>query len=157
MGVNHRTAPLEALELLAVVGADLAGANRLLAERTGQAVVLHTCNRTEFYTLAEDLEEAREAAAGVLEEYGIDFKGVSPYVYAHHHDAAVRHLCPGDVQPGLHDPRRVRGVGAGARGVRGGGCGEVGALTDDARVSPSAARRQAGAAGDGHRAERAVG
>ena len=54
--------------------------------------MLHTCNRTEFYTLAEDLEEAREAAAGVLESYGVDYEGVRPYVYAHHHDAAVRHL-----------------------------------------------------------------
>ena len=98
MGVNHRTAPLEALERLAVVGHDLAGANGRLAERmrhsteAGQAVVLHTCNRTEFYTLAEDLEEAREAAASVLESYGVDYEGVRPYVYAHHHDAAVRHL-----------------------------------------------------------------
>ena len=98
IGVNHRTAPLEALERLAVVGHDLAGANGRLAERmrhsteAGQAVVLHTCNRTEFYTLAEDLEEAREAAAGVLESYGVDYEGVRPYVYAHHHDAAVRHL-----------------------------------------------------------------
>ena len=92
VGVNHRTAPLEALERLAVVGADLAGANRLLAELAGQGVVLHTCNRTEFYTLAEDLEDAREAAAGVLEAYGVGYDGVQPYVYGYHHDAAARHL-----------------------------------------------------------------
>ena len=92
VGVNHRTAPLEALERLAVLGTDLGGANRCLAERTGQAVVLHTCNRTELYTLAEDMEEARAAAAHVLEEYGVPHDAVAPYVYSHHHDDAVRHL-----------------------------------------------------------------
>ena len=92
VGVNHRTAPLEALEQLAVVGHDLAGANRMLAERAGQGVVLHTCNRTEFYTLAEDLEDAREAAASVLEAYSVGYEGVEPYVYGYHHDAAARHL-----------------------------------------------------------------
>ncbi|MDE2801870.1 MAG: glutamyl-tRNA reductase [Chloroflexota bacterium] len=92
VGVNHRTAPLEALEQLAVVGEDLAGANRRLAEASGHSVVLHTCNRTEFYTLAEDIEDAREAAARTLAAYGIGYDGVAPYVYAYHHDAAARHL-----------------------------------------------------------------
>ena len=92
VGVNHRTAPLEALERLAVVGEDLQGTNRRLAERTGHAVVLHTCNRTEFYTLAEDLEEARADARQLLGEYGIPYDSVAPYVYAHEHAAAARHL-----------------------------------------------------------------
>ncbi len=92
VGVNHRTAPLEALEQLAVVGEDLQGANRRLAERTGHAVVLHTCNRTEFYTLAEDMEEARVDAAQLLVEYGIPYDSVAEYVYTHQHDAAARHL-----------------------------------------------------------------
>lgn len=92
VGVNHRTAPLEALERLAVVGADLAGANRLLAEQTGQAVVLHTCNRTELYTLAEDVEAAREAAAKTLEAYGVEYQAAAPYTYAYHHADAARHL-----------------------------------------------------------------
>ena len=54
--------------------------------------MLHTCNRTEFYTLAEDVEDAREAAARTLAAYGIGYDDVSPYVYVHHHDAAARHL-----------------------------------------------------------------
>ena len=105
MGVNHRTAPLEALERLAVVGHDLAGANGRLAERmrhsteAGQAVVLHTCNRTEFYTLAEDLEEAREAAAGVLESYGVDYEGVSAVRVRPPPRRGGAAPVPGDVQP----------------------------------------------------------
>ena len=92
VGVNHRTAPLEALERLAVVGEDLAGANRRLADASGHSVVLHTCNRTEFYTLAEDVEDAREAAARTLAAYDVGYDDVAPYVYTYHHDAAARHL-----------------------------------------------------------------
>lgn len=92
VGVNHRTAPLEALEQLAVVGEDLAGANLRMADASGHSVVLHTCNRTEFYTLVEDVEEAREAAVRTLAAYGVGYDDVAPYVYAFHHDAAARHL-----------------------------------------------------------------
>jgi len=93
VGVNHRTAPLEVLEQLAVVGNDLEGANKRLAARTGQAVVLHTCNRTEFYTIAEATENAEEAIAEFLEEkYRISYESLAPYIYTYFHTDAVNHL-----------------------------------------------------------------
>ena len=93
VGVNHRTAPLEVLEQLAVVGTDLEGADKRLAARTGQAVVLHTCNRTEFYTIAEDTRNAEEAVSEFLEEkYGILYASLAPYVYSYFHTDAVNHL-----------------------------------------------------------------
>lgn len=93
VGINHRTAPLEVLEQLAVVGTDLEGADKRLAARTGQAVVLHTCNRTEFYTIAEDTQSAKEAVAEFLEEkYGILYASLAPYVYSYFHTDAVNHL-----------------------------------------------------------------
>lgn len=93
VGVNHHTAPLEVLEQLAVVGTDLEGADKRLAARTGQAVVLHTCNRTEFYTIAEDTEHAEEAVAEFLEEkYGILYDSLTPYIYSYFHTEAVNHL-----------------------------------------------------------------
>ncbi len=93
VGINHRTAPLEVLEQLAVVGTDLEGADKRLAARTGQAVVLHTCNRTEFYTIAEDTEHAEEAVSEFLEEkYGILYASLAPYVYSYFHTDAVNHL-----------------------------------------------------------------
>jgi glutamyl-tRNA reductase len=91
--MNHRTAPLEVLEQLAVVGNDLEGANKRLAARTGQAVVLHTCNRTEFYTIAETTENAEEAVAEFLEEkYRISYDSLAPYIYSYFHTDAVNHL-----------------------------------------------------------------
>ena len=93
VGVNHRTAPLGVLEQLAVVGTDLEGANKRLAVRTGQAVVLHTCNRTEFYTIAEDTQDAEEAVAEFLEEkYRISYDSLAPYIYSRFHTDAVNHL-----------------------------------------------------------------
>jgi glutamyl-tRNA reductase len=93
VGVNHRTAPLEVLEQLAVVGTDIEGADKRLAARTGQAVVLHTCNRTEFYTIAEDTQHAEEVVAEFLEEkYGILYASLAPYVYSYFHTDAVNHL-----------------------------------------------------------------
>jgi len=93
VGVNHHTAPLEVLEQLAVVGNDLEGANKRLAARTGQAVVLHTCNRTEFYTIAEATENAEEAIAEFLEEkYRISYESLAPYIYTYFHTDAVNHL-----------------------------------------------------------------
>jgi len=93
VGINHRTAPLEVLEQLAVVGTDLEGADKRLAARTGQAVVLHTCNRTEFYTIAEDTKDAEEAVSEFLEEkYGILYASLAPYVYSYFHTDAVNHL-----------------------------------------------------------------
>ncbi len=93
VGMNHRTAPLEVLEQLAVVGNDLEGANKRLAARTGQAVVLHTCNRTEFYTIAETTENAEEAVAEFLEEkYRISYDSLAPYIYSYFHTDAVNHL-----------------------------------------------------------------
>lgn len=93
VGINHRTAPLEVLEQLAVVGTDLEGADKRLAARTGQAVVLHTCNRTEFYTIAEDTKAAEEAVSEFLEEkYGILYASLAPYVYSYFHTDAVNHL-----------------------------------------------------------------
>jgi len=93
VGVNHHTAPLEVLEQLAVVGNDLEGANKRLAARTGQAVVLHTCNRTEFYTIAEATENAEEAIAEFLEEkYRISYESLAPYIYTYFHTDAVNHM-----------------------------------------------------------------
>jgi glutamyl-tRNA reductase len=81
------------LEQLAVVGNDLEGANKRLAARTGQAVVLHTCNRTEFYTIAEATENAEEAIAEFLEEkYRISYESLAPYIYTYFHTDAVNHL-----------------------------------------------------------------
>ncbi len=93
VGVNHRTAPLGAREQFVVAGDLLRDAHRALAERTGQAVILSTCNRTEFYTLVDDSRLAVQAMADVLSaSSGADTSALLPVAYVYEHDAAARHL-----------------------------------------------------------------
>ncbi len=53
VGLNHRTAPLEVRERVAVAGWRLPGALRDLSASAGldEAVILSTCNRTELYAV----------------------------------------------------------------------------------------------------------
>ena len=93
VGISYRTAPVEAREQVALADEALRLAHRRLAEQAGQAVILSTCNRTEFYTLTDEPERAREAVAQLLrEDAGVDYKALESYFYTHHQEDAARHL-----------------------------------------------------------------
>ena len=53
LGLNHRTAPLDVRELVAVSPETLPQATAVLKDHLGQGLILSTCNRTEVYTLAD--------------------------------------------------------------------------------------------------------
>ena len=104
VGISYRTAPVEAREQVALADEALRLAHRRLAEQTGQAVILSTCNRTEFYTLTDAPDEAREAVAQLLrDDAGVDYEALASYFYAHHDEDAARPPVPGRLQPRLHD------------------------------------------------------
>jgi len=95
VGVNHRTAPLDLLERIALDAQGVAKAvSGLVAlDSVREAVVLSTCNRTEVYAIAElfhqgfdDIQHALATTAGV------DVETLGSHMYAEHDDAAVRHL-----------------------------------------------------------------
>ncbi|MCP3991681.1 MAG: glutamyl-tRNA reductase [Actinomycetia bacterium] len=95
IGLSHRTAPaamLEALSLSAdAVPKALAEVSR--SDVVTEAVVLSTCNRTEFYVHAERFHDGfRDIrhAIGLLS--GVDPERFDPYVRTHYHQDAVRHL-----------------------------------------------------------------
>jgi glutamyl-tRNA reductase len=68
VGVNHRTAPLDIRERFAHGAHEVPGAlARVMAAGASGGVLLSTCNRTEFYLLAED-EPALEAVWSLLGE-----------------------------------------------------------------------------------------
>jgi len=96
LGVNHRTAPLDVRERFAH-GAHEAPAAlpRVRAAGASGGVVLSTCNRTEFYLLAED-EPALEAVWALLGERlssGPRADGAArEYGYIERDRDAVRHL-----------------------------------------------------------------
>ncbi|MBI2491402.1 MAG: glutamyl-tRNA reductase [Candidatus Rokubacteria bacterium] len=93
-GLNHRNAPVELREQLAVEEDKL---RELLGDvaATGavrEAVVLSTCNRVEVYGAADVPGEARAVAFRHLCRYrGVDPATVEPLLYTHLEADAVRH------------------------------------------------------------------
>jgi glutamyl-tRNA reductase len=85
VGTSHHHAPIELRERVALDPEQASS----LAEQLGEAVCLSTCNRTELYLVADDVEEAEHRAVAVL-------AGLEPQVerslYRLHDHAAALHL-----------------------------------------------------------------
>ena len=95
VGANHRTAPLELLERMAVTGDRLPKLLHSLdgAEDVSEVVVLATCNRTEVYLVAERFHGAYRE---VRDFFG-DLTFLPPdlfaeNLYVHYDEHAERHL-----------------------------------------------------------------
>jgi len=92
LGLNHNTAPVEIREQVVFTGDEI---DRALAEITalaevGEAVVLSTCNRTEFYveSSAEGLERIR---AWLRTDQALNDQAVAS-LFTLDKEAAIRHL-----------------------------------------------------------------
>ena len=93
IGVNHRTAPVDVRERLALVPEELPVALKALGRVAPEAAILSTCNRTELYAVAED----GEVTADRLVEFVVAYhrlapREIEPFLYRHIGDEAVRHL-----------------------------------------------------------------
>ncbi len=105
IGVNHRTAPIETRERVAVSSDALEGEVRAVRSLTGvrEAMMVATCNRVEVYATGDDADSVARAVRGYFEK-----RGAAPYLYEHRDDAGVRHtfrvcasldsMVPGDAQ-----------------------------------------------------------
>jgi glutamyl-tRNA reductase len=92
LGVNHRTAPLEVRERFAHGAHEVPGAlARVLRAGAAGGVLLSTCNRTEFYLVADD-EQPAEAAWTLLAERLGEGQAARGYGYLARDRDAVRHL-----------------------------------------------------------------
>jgi glutamyl-tRNA reductase len=92
LGVNHRTAPLEVRERFAHGAHEVPGAlARVLDSGAAGGVLLSTCNRTEFYLVADD-EQPAEAAWTLLAERLGEGRAAREYGYLARDRDAVRHL-----------------------------------------------------------------
>jgi glutamyl-tRNA reductase len=96
LGMNHKSAPVEIREQLALVCRGethpLHSFPRL--ERIGELFALSTCNRVELLFTASDLEHAiREVKNLLLNHLGYpSSQGLDEYFYLHEDTAAVEHL-----------------------------------------------------------------
>ena len=94
-GLNHRSAPLDLLERLAIDPERRPKALALLLERehVKEGVILSTCNRVEVYAAIERFHDGGDAVRGFLTEFhGTRSHELSDYLYAHYEDRAVNHL-----------------------------------------------------------------
>ncbi|HYB42054.1 MAG TPA: glutamyl-tRNA reductase [Candidatus Methylomirabilis sp.] len=94
-GLNHRSAPVEMREQLALeaekvreILGDLAGRGPF-----SEVMIVSTCNRVEVYGAAEAAGEAREAAFARLgAQRGLRLRDIEPLLYTKTDEEAVRHV-----------------------------------------------------------------
>ena len=102
VGVNHKTAPIEIRERIAISRADLAETTRALAAVAGiaECMIVSTCNRVEILAAIEpDAAEAGAPCGGALpisgfleRHFGIEHALLGPHLYEHREREAIRHL-----------------------------------------------------------------
>jgi glutamyl-tRNA reductase len=93
LGVNHRSAPLERREALALGTDEMHHAVRRLAPDIGEVALLSTCNRTEFYAFSNDLEATEtRLRAEVIALRGEDLLAPGTHRYRELGPAALAHL-----------------------------------------------------------------
>jgi glutamyl-tRNA reductase len=92
LGVNHKTAPVELRERLAIPSSRLAEATLSLVGRPGvrEGMILCTCNRVEMLTCQES--PAPDLLHFIHEYFSIDPATLRPHVYEYREREAVRHL-----------------------------------------------------------------
>lgn len=91
-GLNHKTAPVELRERLAIAPENLADEIRALLSQPGirEGLILSTCNRVELLVCYEDSEP--ELASYLYERFTVDSQSLQPHLYQHREADAVRHL-----------------------------------------------------------------
>ncbi|MFP5235652.1 MAG: glutamyl-tRNA reductase [Acidobacteriota bacterium] len=92
LGVNHKTAPIELRERIAIGREQLPDVTRALAALPGvtECMIVSTCNRVELITA---LDSAEVDLTGFLcNQFGLDPALLADHVYQHRDRNAVRHL-----------------------------------------------------------------
>ena len=69
VGINHRTAPVDILEKVAVSSVKLRDTLQLLRANVPHGVLLSTCNRTEVYTVSSEGSCSRSASQDFLQTH----------------------------------------------------------------------------------------
>lgn len=92
LGVNHKTAPVEVREQLAIPDKKLADALRQLMSVTGvrEAMILSTCNRVEV--LAHTANGGADLRQFLREHFGLEPSSYEPHLYEYRENDAVRHV-----------------------------------------------------------------
>ncbi|MGB9408915.1 MAG: glutamyl-tRNA reductase [Terracidiphilus sp.] len=92
IGVNHKTAPIELRERIAISREDLPETTRALAAVPGVAecMIVSTCNRVEILAAVDS--PSADLASFLHRHFGLDPALLAPHLYEHRDQEAVRHL-----------------------------------------------------------------
>jgi glutamyl-tRNA reductase len=92
IGVNHKTAPIEVRERIAISRDDLPETTRALAAVPGvsECMIVSTCNRVEILAAVEGADV--ELSGFLSEHFGLDPAVIGPHLYEYRDQEAVRHL-----------------------------------------------------------------
>jgi glutamyl-tRNA reductase len=92
LGLNHKTAPIELRERLAVGPQQLEEATRSLVQAPGilEGMILSTCNRVELLT--SQAPDAPHLLDYIGSYFDIDPQLLAPHIYEYRQEHAVRHL-----------------------------------------------------------------
>ncbi len=92
LGINHKTAPIELRERVAIPRDHLAEVTRQLATTSGvhEAMILSTCNRVEILASTDSPDVSIDGF--LASHFAIDPAELAPHIYQFHDLAAVRHL-----------------------------------------------------------------
>ena len=95
VGLNHKTAPVELRERLAVPEKDISAIlqKKITRQPIREAALLSTCNRVEMTVVTHD----PDAAIALVHEWfsrkaGMELDRVCPHLYSYTTDSAVKHL-----------------------------------------------------------------
>ncbi len=91
-GLNHRNAPVELREQVAITAEELPRALQSLRAdgRVAEAMILSTCNRVELMVAYQG--EAPDLPGFLIGRSGVDATALRAHMYLHRNEEAVRHL-----------------------------------------------------------------
>ena len=94
IGVNHKTAPVEVRERLALTESRLPEANQRLAQVPGlnEAMILSTCNRVELIAPAQNGNGAGQLRSFVRDYFKLEPAEIDSHLYEYREREAVRHV-----------------------------------------------------------------
>jgi glutamyl-tRNA reductase len=92
IGVNHKTAPVEVRERLAIPDSRLPDALKRFTHHPGvdEGMILSTCNRVEL--LAQTQNGGADLRAFLRDYFQLDASSLEPHLYEYREQDAVRHL-----------------------------------------------------------------
>lgn len=93
LGINHKTAPIELREQLAVAPEQQADLLQALCAQTSacEAAILSTCNRTELYVVQEK-EDSASVLLWLAQRQHMPMSAVQSAAYTHHNEQAAQHM-----------------------------------------------------------------